>query len=69
MILASGRRWGRLIELVTHTLAFAEVEGLNQIDRSFLAKTFRRWTGASDGANVLFIENPYRVEVKKLHPK
>lgn len=68
MIHASSRRWGRLIELVIHTLAFAQVEGRSSIDSVSLAKTFRRWTGASDGANPFLVANPYRIDVAKLFP-
>lgn len=68
MIHATSRRWGRLIELVIHTLAFSQVEGRSDIDSLSLAKTFRRWTGASDGANPFLVSNPYRIDVAKLFP-
>lgn len=68
MIHATSPRWGRLIELVIHTFAFVTVEGRMEIDKTCFAKTFRRWTGASDGANPFLVENPYRIEVAKLFP-
>jgi hypothetical protein len=68
MIHASLRRWGRLIEMVIHTLAFAQVQGKTEIDKTCFAKTFQRWTGASDGANPFLVASPYRIDVAKLLP-
>lgn len=68
MIHASLRRWGRLIEMVIHTFAFAQVQGQMEIDKIGFAKTFQRWTGASDGANPFLVASPYRIDVAKLLP-
>ena len=69
LIHASARRWGRLIELIINALANVCVD---HPDRKALlitdfAKVFRRWTGASDAANVFLIENPYRIETGILY--
>jgi hypothetical protein len=58
MIHGSGRRWGRLIEMVIHSMAHAKASGKTELSVADLADTFRRWTGASDAGNVMLIENP-----------
>lgn len=60
MMHAPLRRWGRLIEMVIHTFALAQVHGQMEIDRTCFAKTFQRWTGASDGASPFPVASPYR---------
>jgi len=68
MIHASARRWGRYIELVIQSLAFAKATGKSELTVNDLADTFRRWTGAAEGANVFLMENPYRIQAHKLYP-
>jgi hypothetical protein len=68
MIHGAARRWGRFIEMVVHSMAHAKASGRTELTRSDLAETFRRWTGASDGANVMLVDNPYRIEAHKLFP-
>ncbi|WP_417812452.1 ATP-binding protein [Thalassospira alkalitolerans] len=68
MIHATARRWGRLIELVIHSLAYAKASSKVELSNADLADTFRRWTGAADGANVFLVENPYRIKAHMLYP-
>jgi hypothetical protein len=67
MIHASARRWGRFIELVIQSMAQAKASGKSELSIRDLANTFQRWTGAVDGGNVFLVENPYRIQVDKLH--
>jgi hypothetical protein len=67
MIHGSGYRWGRLMELVIHTLASVAVTDRKKLKTQDLAETFRRWTGVPDAANVFLIESPYRIETRKLY--
>ena len=52
MIHASVRRWGRLIELVTRTLATVASSGRAQLEISDFVLTFQQWTGAVPSTDV-----------------
>lgn len=52
MIDASVRRWGRLIELVTQTLATVASSGRAQLEISDFALPFQQWTGAVPSTDV-----------------
>ncbi len=52
MIDASVRRWGRLIELVTLTLATVASSGRAQLEISDFVLTFQQWTGAVPSTDV-----------------
>jgi hypothetical protein len=67
MIHASVRRWGRLIELVTQTLATVASSGRTQLEIKDFAVTFQQWTGAVPSANVFLIGNPYAVQTDALY--
>lgn len=71
LIHASNRRWGRLIELIIHALAEICVEhpDRNKVLITDFALIFQRWTGVSDAAKVLLVENPYRISVGVLYNK
>ncbi|MCC5960483.1 MAG: AAA family ATPase [Rhodobacteraceae bacterium] len=66
MIHGTARRWGRFIEMVIQSMAHAKAAGKTDLSRTDLAETFGRWTGACDSANVMLIENPYRIDPHKL---
>ena len=57
-----------LIELVIQSLAYAKASSKVELSNADLADTFRRWTGAADGANVFLVENPYRIKAHMLYP-
>jgi Cdc6-like AAA superfamily ATPase len=67
MIHASVRRWGRLFELIIHTLAHTSASGRTQVKVNDFAETFHRWTGVPPGANVFLIGNPDRVPTNELY--
>jgi hypothetical protein len=67
MIHASARRWGRLFELIIHSLAHASASGRKQIKVTDFAETFCRWTGVPRGANVFLVGNPYTVPTNELY--
>ena len=48
--------------------AHAKASGKLELTNMDLADSFRRWTGAADGANVFLTETPHRIKAHTLYP-
>lgn len=67
MIHASVRRWGRLLDLVTLTLATVASLGRAQLEISDFVLTFQQWTGDVPSADVFLIGNLCAVQTDTLY--
>lgn len=67
MIHAAARQWGRLFELIIHTVAETSSAGKQELAISDFARTFARWTGAPDSGNVFYVASPYRIKTDQIY--